>query len=89
MKLIVVTIVIGALGAVLVNFKEYRKRIGVNVWFRKQHCWGQQRYQGKYCPGKKKGKRDLGPVVTCCNPLPRTINQAEYPAWVYKERTPS
>ena len=44
MKLIVVTIVIGALGAVLVNFKEYRKRIGVNVWFRKQHCWGQQRY---------------------------------------------
>ena len=44
MKLIVVTIVIGALGAVLVNFKEYGKRIGVSVWFRKQHCWGQQRY---------------------------------------------
>ena len=25
---------------------------------------------------KRKEKRDLGPVVTCCNPLLRTINQA-------------
>ena len=30
-KVIVVPVVIGALGAVLVNFKEYMKRIGVNV----------------------------------------------------------
>ena len=30
-KVIVVSVVIGALGAVLVNFKEYVKRIGVNV----------------------------------------------------------
>ena len=34
----------------------------------------------EYCPCKKKEKRDLGAVVTCCNPLPRTINQAEHPA---------
>ena len=28
------------------NFKEYMKRISVNVRLlsRKQHCWGQQRY---------------------------------------------
>ena len=69
--------------AVSVNFKEYMKRIGVNVWSwklsRKQHCWGQQRY----CPCKKKEKRDLGPMETCCYPLPRTINQAEHPSWVY------
>ena len=31
-KVIVVPVVIGALGAVSVNFKEYMKRIGVNVW---------------------------------------------------------
>ena len=30
-------------------------------------------------------KRDVGPVVTCCNPLPRAINQAEHRAQVYKE----
>ena len=30
-KVIVVPVVIGALGAVLVNCKEYMKRIGVNV----------------------------------------------------------
>ena len=30
-KVIVVSVVIGALGAVSVNFKEYVKRIGVNV----------------------------------------------------------
>ena len=30
-KLFVVPVVLGALGAVLVNFKEYMKRIGVNV----------------------------------------------------------
>ncbi|XP_073250267.1 uncharacterized protein [Porites lutea] len=30
-KIIVVPVVIGALGAVSVNFKEYMKRIGVNV----------------------------------------------------------
>ena len=44
-KVIVVPAVIGALGAVSVNFKEYMKRIGVNVRLsRKQYCWGQQRY---------------------------------------------
>ena len=43
-KVIVVPAVIGALGAVSVNFKEYMKRIGVNVRLsRKQYCWGQQR----------------------------------------------
>ena len=31
---------------------------------------GQQRYQGKYCPCKKKEKRRLGPMVNCCNTLP-------------------
>ena len=60
-KVIVVPVVIGAHGAVSVNFKKYMKQIGVNVWtwksFRKQHCLGQQRY----CPCKKKEKRDLGP----------------------------
>ena len=30
-KVIVVPVVIGALGAISVNFKEYMKRIGVNV----------------------------------------------------------
>ena len=30
-KVIVVPVVIGALGAVSVNFEEYMKRIGVNV----------------------------------------------------------
>ena len=30
-KVIVVPVVIGALGAVSVNFREYMKRIGVNV----------------------------------------------------------
>ena len=34
-----------------------------------------------------KEKRDLGPVMTSCNPLPRTINEAEHPAWVFKEWT--
>ena len=44
-KVIVVPPVIGALGAVSVNFKEYMNRIGVNVRLsRKQYCWGQQRY---------------------------------------------
>ena len=31
----------------------------------------QTEYKGRH---DKKEKRDLGPVVTCCNPLPRTIN---------------
>ena len=70
-KVIVVPVVIGALGAVSVNFKEYMKRISVKVRLeviqKKQHCWGQQRYLGKYCPCKQKEKRVLGPVVTCCN----------------------
>ena len=79
-KVIVVLVVIGALGAVSANFREYMKRIGVKVKLsRKQHCWGQQRYLGKYCPCKQKEKRVLGPVVTCCNPLQRTINQAKHP----------
>ena len=39
--------------------------------------------KGKYCPCEKKEKRDLGPMVTCCDlaaPKARTINQAEHPA---------
>ena len=83
-KVIVVPVVIGALGAVSVNFKEYMERIGVNVTLEVIQITAllgtAKRYQGKYCPCKKKEKRDLGPVVTCCNPLPRTINQAEHPA---------
>ena len=89
-KVIVVPVVIGALGAVSVNFKEYMKRIGVNVRLeviQKTALLGTAKILRKYCPCKKKEKRDLGPVVTCCNPLPRTINQAEHPAWVYKEWT--
>ena len=44
-NVIAVPVVIGALGAVSVNFREYTKRIGVKVKLsRKQHCWGQQRY---------------------------------------------
>ena len=46
-KVLVVPVVIEALGAVSVNFKENIKRIGVNVWLeviQKQHCWGQQGY---------------------------------------------
>ena len=87
---VIVVFVTGALGAISVNFKEYVKRIGVNVRLEVIHktaLLGQQKYQRKYCSCKKKEKRDLGPVVTCCNPLPRTINQAEHPAWVYKEWT--
>ena len=60
---IVVPVVIGALGAVSVNFKKYIKQIGVKVSLEVI----------------QKEERDLGPVVTC-NPIPRTINQAEYPA---------
>ena len=41
-KVILIPVVIGALGAVSVNFKEYMKRIGVNVKLeviqKKQHC---------------------------------------------------
>ena len=80
---VIVVFVTGALGAISVNFKEYVKQIGVNVRLEVIHKTAllrQQTYQRKYCPCKKKEKRDLGPVVTCCNPLPRTINQAEHPA---------
>ena len=28
-------------------------------------------------PVRRRKRRDLGPVVTCCNPLPRTVNHAE------------
>ena len=74
--------VIGALGAVLVNFKEYMKRIGVNVRLeviQKRALLGSAKILRKVLSRKKKEKRDLGPVVSCCNPLTRTINQAEHP----------
>ena len=79
-KVIVVPVVIGALGAVSVNFKEYMKRIGVNERLeviQKTALLGTAKIVKK---AKKMEKRDLGPVVTCCNPLLRTINQAEHPA---------
>ena len=81
-KVIVVPVVIGALGAVSVNFKEYMKRIGVNVRLeviQKTALLGTAKILRKYCPCKKKEKRDLGHVATCCNPLLRTINLAEHP----------
>ena len=39
---------------------------------------GTEKILRKVLSCKKKEKRDLGHVVTCCNPLPRTINQAEH-----------
>ena len=84
-KVTVVPVVIGVLGAVSVNFKEYMKRIGVNVRLKviqKTTLLGAAKILRKvqYCPCKKKEKRDLVTAVTCCNPLPKTINQAEHPA---------
>ena len=79
-KVIVIPIVIGALGAVSVNFKEYMKRIGVNVKFeviQKTTLLGTAKILRKKLSCKKKEKRDLGPAVTC-NPILRTINQAEH-----------
>ena len=71
--------VIGALGAVSVNFKEYMKRLGVNVWL--------EVIQKTALLGTVKDTKEstvpvgrIGPVVTCCNTLPRTINQGEHPA---------
>ena len=66
------------------------KRIGVNVGLeviQKTASLGTAKILRKYCPCKKKEKRDLGHVATCCNPLLRTINLAEHPVWVYKEWT--
>ena len=42
----------------------------------KQHYWGQHKDTKK----STVAVRRLGPMVTYCNPLSRTINQAEYPA---------
>ena len=82
-KLIVVPVVDGALGAVSVNFKKYMKRIGVNMTLeviQKTVLLGAAKiFKNKNCLCKKKEKRDLGSVVTCCNPPPRTINKAEHP----------
>ena len=58
------------------SFKEYVKRIGVNVGLeviQKTALLGTAKILRKYCPCKKKEKRDLGLVATCCNLLPRTI----------------
>ena len=49
------------------------KRIGVNVRLEVIE-------KTALFPVRKKEKRDMGPVVTRRNPLPRTINQAEHPA---------
>ena len=63
-KVIVVAIVIGALGDVSVSFKEYMKRIGVNVRLeviQKTAFWGTAKILKKSnCPCKTKEKRDLG-----------------------------
>ena len=72
-KVIVVPVVIGAFGAVSVNFKEYMRRIGVNVRL--------EVIQKTALLGTANILR------TCCNPLQRTINQAEHPTRVYKEWT--
>ena len=69
--MMVVPVVIGALGAVSVNFKDHIKRIGVNVrleGIQKTTLLGTAEILGEYCPCKKKEKRDLGSVVTCYNP---------------------
>ena len=82
-KVIVVPVVIGALGAVSVNFKEYMKRIGVNVWLeviQKTTLLWTAKILRKVLSLYQQRKERLAPVVTSCNPLPRTINQAEHPA---------
>ena len=76
-KVIVVPVVIGALGAVSVNFKEYMKRIGVNVWLeviQKTTLLWTAKILRKVLSLYEQRKERLEPVVTCCNPLPRTIN---------------
>ena len=82
-KVIVVPVVIRALGAVSVNFKEYMKRIGVNVWLeviQKTTLLWTAKILRKVLSLYQQRKERLAPVVTSCNPLPRTINQAEHPA---------
>ena len=91
-KVIAVPVIIGAFGAASVNFKKYMKRIGVEVsleFIQKTALLGTAQILRKVLSCNIKEERDLGPMVTCCNPLPRTINQAEYLAWVYKEWTSS
>ena len=91
-KVIVAPVVIGALGAVSENLKK----VNVANWRESEFGSHPENSIGGDSKDTKKStaperrikeERDLGPVVTCCNPLPRTINQAEYPASVYKEWT--
>ena len=77
-KVIVVPVVIGALEAVSVNFREYMNKTGVNVRLevlQKTALLGTAKILRKM--QSLQDKRDMGPMVTCCNPLPRTINQTE------------
>ena len=83
-KVIVVPVVIGALGAVSFSFKEYMKRIDVNVGLEDIQKTGsivgdsKDTKKSTVLVRRKKRETRLGPVVTCCNTLPRTINQAEH-----------
>ena len=70
-KVIVVPVVIGALGAVSISFNEYMKRIGVNVRLEVIQKTALLRTA-------KILTKVLGPVVTCCNPLTGTVNQAKH-----------
>ena len=77
-------VVIGAFGAVSVNFKEYMKRIGVNVRLeviQKNSIAGESKDTKESTVPVKRKKKEIG---TCGDPLPRTINQAHYynPAWI-------
>ena len=81
-KVILVPAVIGALGAVSVNFKEVHE---ANRREREVGSYPENSIVGDSKDTKE--SNDLAPVLTCCNPLPRTINQAKHPAWVYKEWT--
>ena len=80
-KVIVVPVVIGALGAISLNINEYMKQIGVNLRLEVIQITTlleTAKIQSKLMSPLAEKERDLGPEVTCCNPLPRTINQAEH-----------
>ena len=80
-KVIVMPAVIGALGTVSVDSKEYMKRIGVNVRLeviQKTALLGTAKMLRKVLSQEEEGKYRPGTRVTCCNPLPRTINLSEH-----------
>ena len=84
-KVIVVPVVIGALEAISGNLKEYMKQIGVNVSEAGSHpensiAGDSKDTKESTVPVRRRRRETQGPMVTYCNPLPGTINKAEYPA---------